>query len=198
MALDNMPTMKVRRVPRSWDTAYPRLGPVGGLDGLRVQRQSVRTRLHTQTIATEGTPAMSEHETAVDTEPTGARRAALAGYRWILLVFLILGVIQIFLAGYGAFTLNGGALGPAAFEAHKNLGFAMGGVTLLILLLAVAARAGRRAITLSILLVLLANVAQSLLASLGEQAPLIGGLHALDGLVIVGIAGFLHGKASRP
>lgn len=143
---------------------------------------------------------MSEHETAVhadESEPTQARRAVRAAYQWILLVFVILGVIQIFLAGNGAFRLNGGELGPAAFDAHRGLGFALGAVTVLILLLALAARAGKRAITLSIVLVLLANMAQSVLAQLGAQTPFVGGLHALDGLLIVGIAGFLHGQASR-
>jgi hypothetical protein len=141
----------------------------------------------------EGDTPQHAHESA----PTGARRAALAGYKWLLLAFLVLGVIQIFLAGFGAFKLNGGELGPAAFDPHRTLGFALGGVAFLILLLALGARAGKRAIILSIVLVLLANLVQSLLASLGERTPLIGGLHALDGLVILGIAGFLHGQASR-
>jgi Family of unknown function (DUF6220) len=143
---------------------------------------------------------MSDHETsghADDSAPTGARRAVLAGYQWILLIFLILGVVQIFLAGYGAFRLNGGELGPAAFDAHRVLGFAMGSVALLILLLAIGARAGKRAIILSTVMLLLANVGQSLLVELGQQTPLIGGLHALDGLLILGIAGFLHSQASR-
>ena len=30
---------------------------------------------------------------------TGLRRAALTGYRWLLLAFLLLGAVQIFLAG---------------------------------------------------------------------------------------------------
>jgi hypothetical protein len=37
---------------------------------------------------------------------TGPRRAALTGYRWLLLAFLLLGGVQIFLAGLGAFRLG--------------------------------------------------------------------------------------------
>jgi hypothetical protein len=133
--------------------------------------------------------------TTHDAPTTGNRRAVFVAYQWVLLAFLVLGVIQIFLAGIGAFTLNRGELGPAAFNPHRNLGFALGALTLLILLLAIGARAGKRAIILSVVMVVLANVAQSLLASAGEQTPFVGGLHALDGLAIVGIAGFLHGQA---
>jgi hypothetical protein len=37
---------------------------------------------------------------------TGLRRAALTGYRWLLLASLLLGAVQIFLAGLGAFRLD--------------------------------------------------------------------------------------------
>lgn len=37
---------------------------------------------------------------------TGLRRAALTGYRWQLLAFLLLGTVQNFLAGLGAFRLD--------------------------------------------------------------------------------------------
>jgi hypothetical protein len=38
---------------------------------------------------------------------------------------------------------------------------------------------------------------QSLLASVGEDTPFFGGLHALDGLAILGLAGYLFGQARR-
>ncbi len=49
-------------------------------------------------------------------EHTGARRRALVAYRWLLLGFLLLGAVQIFLAGLGAFRLdNTGVSGDTAF-----------------------------------------------------------------------------------
>ena len=131
---------------------------------------------------------------------TGLRRGAFTGYQWLLLAFLVLGVVQIFLAGLGVFNLNGDELGTAgetAFDPHRDLGFAMGAVAVIILVLAVIARSGSRAIILSVLLVLLTAVAQSVLADLGEDTPFFGGLHALDGLVILGIAGFLRESSRR-
>jgi hypothetical protein len=147
---------------------------------------------------------MSDNTKATDTGApstlTGLRRGAFTGYRWLLLAFLVLGVVQIFLAGVGVFDLNGeklGSPGESAFDPHRMLGFVMAGVAVIILVLAVIARAGGRAITLSALLILLAGPAQSILADLGEDTPFFGGLHALDGLVILGIAGFLHSSSRR-
>jgi hypothetical protein len=113
----------------------------------------------------------------------------LAVYRWALTVFLVAGAVQIFLAGFGAF--NGG------FAAHRGLGFGMAGLSVIIVVLALVARVGTRDIVLAVVLLLLAGGVQSLLAGLGENAAFWGGLHALDGLAILGIAGFLQGAAIR-
>jgi Family of unknown function (DUF6220) len=147
---------------------------------------------------------MSENTTAIDTgtpaTPTGLRRGALKGYRWLLAVFLLLGVAQIFLAGLGVFALKGrevGAPGETAFDPHRTVGFTMGALALLILILVLIARQGARAITLAVVLLLLTNLAQSLLGALGQDTPLFGGLHALDGLAILAIAGYLHVSSRR-
>ena len=129
---------------------------------------------------------------------TGARRAALAAYRWLLLGFLLLGAVQIFLAGLGAFRLDStGVSGDTAFAPHRAVGFTMGVVALVILIAALIARPGTRAVVLSAVLFLLAALAQSLLAGLAGNTVLFGGLHALDGLAILGIAVFLYVSARR-
>jgi len=131
-------------------------------------------------------------------EHTGARRRALVAYRWLLLGFLLLGAVQIFLAGLGAFRLdNTGVSGDTAFAPHRAVGFAMAGVALVILILALIARPGTRAVVLAVLLFVLAVLVQSVLASLADNTLLFGGLHALDGLAILGIAAFLYVSARR-
>jgi hypothetical protein len=113
-------------------------------------------------------------------------------------VFLAAGVVQIFLAGVGVFGLDGASLADAtSFGPHRTWGFVMSGVALAVLVLAVVARAGVQAIVLAAVILLLTAVGQSLLAALGENSPLVGGLHALDGLVILGLAGFLFGSSRR-
>jgi hypothetical protein len=133
-----------------------------------------------------------------ETTETGLRRAAQAGYRWLLLAFLVLGAVQIFLAGLGAFRIdNLGVPGESAFAPHRAVGFAMAGVALVILVLALMARPGVRAVIASALLFVLAVLVQSLLAGLADSSVWFGGLHALDGLAILGIAAFLYLAARR-
>jgi hypothetical protein len=128
------------------------------------------------------------------------RRGAFRAYRWALLAFLLAGVVQIFLAGLGVFRLQGEGLaagGDTAFAPHRALGFTMAGIALLILVLAVIARPGARAVILSAVLVLLTSLMQSLLAGLADSHAVYGALHALDGLAILGIAGFLYASARQ-
>ena len=142
-------------------------------------------------------PHPSQTRTSSSTD-TRLRRAARTGYRWLLLAFLVLGAVQIFLAGLGAFRIdNLGVSGDTAFAPHRAVGFAMGGVALFILILALIARPGVRAVIGSALLFLLAFLVQSLLASLADNTVWFGGLHALDGLAILGIAAFLYLAARR-
>ena len=65
-------------------------------------------------------------------------------------------------------------------------------IALLVLVLAMIARPGIRAIIGSAVLVLLTSLMQSLLAGLADSHAIYGGLHALDGLLILSIAGYLY------
>jgi len=132
---------------------------------------------------------MTDAPNPAASRPATTSGPLLAVYRWALTLFLVAGAVQIFLAGFGAF--HGG------FAAHRGLGFGMAGLALIIVVLALVARVGTRDVVLAVVLLLLAGGAQSLLAGLGEDAAFWGGLHALDGLAILGIAGFLQGAAIR-
>ncbi|NYJ05374.1 DUF6220 domain-containing protein [Petropleomorpha daqingensis] len=123
--------------------------------------------------------------------PTASRQRSplLPVYRVVLALFLLAGAVQIFLAGFGVWGHD--------FQAHRVLGFTMAGIALVVFVLALVSRAGRRDVVLALVLVLLTGGAQSLLADAGGSGAFWGGLHALDGLVILGIAGFLHGAAIR-
>ena len=145
---------------------------------------------------------MRANQTVADGTGTGQemrvatlRRVGFRGYQWTLLAFLLAGVTQIFLAGLGAFRLQDqglGAAGDSAFAPHRALGFWMGAIALLILVLAVIARPGTRAIAGSAVLVLLTLLMQSLLAGFAEDHVVFGALHALDGLLILSIAAYLY------
>jgi hypothetical protein len=128
--------------------------------------------------------------------PSGVRRA---GYRWLLLVFLVAVAVQIFLAGLGVFSFGNGdrSGGDHAFSAHQGLGFAIAGASILLLALAIAARAGRLAVWLAVALVVQTCLLQSLLDGLADNTAVFGGLHALDGLLIGASAGVQYALARR-
>lgn len=121
---------------------------------------------------------------------SGTRRVMTA-YRWVLLVFLLAVAVQIFLAGLGVFSFGNGdrAGGDHAFSAHQGLGFGIAGASILILVLAIAARPGKLARWLAVALVVQTSLLQSLLDGLGGDSAVFGGLHALDGLLIAASAG---------
>ena len=131
--------------------------------------------------------------------PAGVRRAARTGYRWLLLVFLVAVAVQIFLAGLGVFSFGDGdrAGGGHAFSAHQGLGFAIGGASILLLALAIAARPGKLALWLAVALVVQTCLLQSLLDGLAGNTAVFGGLHALDGLLIAASAGVQYALARR-
>jgi hypothetical protein len=118
-------------------------------------------------------------------------RWATSAYRWLLLVFLLAVAVQIFLAGLGVFSYGNGdrAGGDHAFSAHQGLGFAIAGVSIVLLVLAIAARPGRLTLWLAGTLVVQTCLLQSLLDGLGDDSAAFGGLHALDGLLIAASAG---------
>lgn len=98
-------------------------------------------------------------------------------HRGLTLLFLVLGVVQFFLAGLGTF--------GEGFDAHRGAGAFMVLLSLILLVLALAGR--RQALTASAVLFGL-MILQSILANVGEDAPVIGALHPLNGLLVLAVA----------
>ena len=128
--------------------------------------------------------------------PARPGRRALTVYRWTLATFLFAGVVQIFLAGLGAFKLLHGA-GDSALDPHRTLGYALAGAAIVILIVTLIVRPGTRAIVGAVLLVLMTVVLQSLLAGLADDHVIFGALHATDGLFILAIPAYLYVWSGR-
>ena len=123
----------------------------------------------------------------------GAGRAAMTVFRWALAAFLLLGAVQMFLAGLGVFGVFQGV--HDAFGPHRMVGFIMSGAAVAILVAALVARAGRAAVIGSAVLVAQTSLVQSLLAGLGDDHAVYGGLHAFDGLAALGVAAWLWARS---
>lgn len=112
--------------------------------------------------------------------PGGFRRGTLATFRALGAITLIACVVQIVFAGLGAY--------GASFDAHRTLGGIIGALALLMLILVLVARPSWPAVGITVLLVLLATAGQTILANLGDDIDAwFGGIHALNGLVIMGL-----------
>ena len=144
------------------------------------------------------TSSVRTHDPSQQAERSGLQRYAFTGYRWLLLAFLLAGCAQIFLAG-SRVQLRRPRHGrrDSAFDAHRTLGFTLAGVAIVVFVLALIARPGVVPVVLSGVMVVQTALLQSLLDGLADHAALYGGLHALDGIVLLGIAGFLYATSRR-
>jgi hypothetical protein len=106
---------------------------------------------------------------------------------------------QFALAGFGAFTMD---KTPAdnAYGAHVVLGVVIGVLTWLILAATLASRPARacpRTLRPAVTLAVLAIPVEPLLGDAGQRVPVLGALHALNGLVIFALAGWLLAETGR-
>ncbi|MEO5966247.1 MAG: DUF6220 domain-containing protein [Candidatus Limnocylindrales bacterium] len=86
--------------------------------------------------------------------------------------------IQVFLAGLGVFD------DPSFFLTHRDSGYALELLALVVLVVGAIARAGRRQVGVAGLMVLL-FVLQSVFVGLRTSAPAVAALHPVNGFVIV-------------
>ena len=129
---------------------------------------------------------------------TGVRRTADTGYAYLSVLLFAAVLVQVFLAGTGVFGIDSLEIDDASsFDAHRTWGFVLAGLAGLLLILALAARESRRTMIAALVLFLLVAFAQSVLASIAESSAWVGGLHALDGIVILLISAWLALVAYR-
>ena len=135
---------------------------------------------------------------------TGAARAI---YRYLLAILFIALVVQVFLAGLGVFgVVSAAAEGETSvtqdtiedeFTPHAVLGSLIVLGMILTFLVSLAARLGRDRILWTLALPIL-GIIQLILAGAGESSQVVGALHALNALVLLGLTGYLaHGAWRR-
>lgn len=112
-----------------------------------------------------------------------AHRGAMATFArralpFVAGAFVACTVLQVFLAGLGVFD------DPGSFITHRNFGYTFGWLTLVILVLAIVGRTGRRIIGLSALLLVLFTL-QSVFIALRTDMPSVAALHPLNGFLIM-------------
>jgi hypothetical protein len=121
---------------------------------------------------------------------------------WTALLFLAV-IVQIGAAGYGAFnasvkTDDDKTIGEEGFEDgfdfHNGFGYLIFLATVLLLLLALGGRLGKRRVLMTLMAPILLIV-QIVLAWGGESTPWVGIFHPLNAFLILGLTGRLAYEA---
>jgi hypothetical protein len=123
---------------------------------------------------------------------------------WVTIVFLAV-IVQVAFAGYGAFSVADDVSGDGTvnedrfeddFGLHAGLGYLVLLAVLVLLVIALAGRVGKRRVlhTLGLFGLLIVQV---LLAWFGFEIPVIGALHPVNALAIFALSGWLTGTAWR-
>jgi Mn2+/Fe2+ NRAMP family transporter len=127
----------------------------------------------------------------------GLQRGAYQVWRVLIALIALACVVQIFLAGRGAFGVHGNVKldDQKSFDPHRALGEIIGLLAVLAFLAALVAWRNKRLIWLSLALALMAEILQHLFAL--PKHPWVAGLHALDGVAILGLSAMLAHRAWR-
>jgi hypothetical protein len=149
---------------------------------------------------TETTPPahQSVPDGAPDARPVAWGRADTALFA-LAATTLVAIAVQFALAGFGAFTMDK-TPSDNAYGAHAVLGIVIAVLTLLILATTLASRAARAHPTtlwLTVALAVLTIAVQPILGGAGQNVPSLGALHALNGLVIFALTGWLSAETGR-
>ena len=126
-------------------------------------------------------------------------------YRWWAAILTLAVVVQIGFAGYGAFNAaekieDNDSISKKAYEdgwdPHTGFGYIvfLGGV--LLFLIALVSRPGRRGVLWALAVPLLL-ILQIVLAWIGESVGQLGFLHPINAFVILGVLGSVTGRLWR-
>ena len=116
------------------------------------------------------------------------RTRAAQAYPWVAWLLVAAAVVQVFLAGLGVFE------DPSRFAIHREFGYLIGWFSVVLLVLAVVGRLGRRLIALPVLLGVLFAL-QSVFVLLRSSAPFVAALHPVNGFLIIFVALFAGREA---
>ena len=108
------------------------------------------------------------------------RSAARSAFPFVAGLFAVGAIIQVFLAGLGVFD------DPSAFITHRDFGYMLSLLPVVMAVLALVGGLPRRFAGLSALLFVL-FILQSVFVAMRDSMPAIAALHPLNGFLILGL-----------
>ena len=104
---------------------------------------------------------------------------ALRAHAWAAVAWVVAIVVQVFLAGLAIINLGGNG----DFTTHINVGYDIGFIQLVVLMLAIVAKLPRRDIGIAAGILVL-YVVQTLLPPLRSVSPVIAAVHPLNAMIL--------------
>lgn len=132
---------------------------------------------------------MTDTDQASQTGAPTASRPVASAVRMLAKLILLAIVVQFALGGLGMFdTAHSGGFRDTYFTVHDNFALVITGLMVVMLIVALATRSGRMVVWESLALALLTAPVQHELATRGAaDAPWVGSLHVVTGLLILAI-----------
>ncbi|MBO0810025.1 MAG: hypothetical protein J2P32_17150 [Actinobacteria bacterium] len=128
----------------------------------------------------------------------GVRHGIDIAYGYLAGAFVLGVLLQVYFAALGIFGINARKVADASsFDPHRAWGTVLMITAVVLLILALAAWQSRATVIGTFVLAVLVVVAQSLLASAGDSNKWVGGLHGLDGMIILLLSVWLAVSAWR-
>ncbi|HET7327853.1 MAG TPA: DUF6220 domain-containing protein [Nocardioidaceae bacterium] len=134
------------------------------------------------------------------TQPDVTKGAPTADkvFAYLAALLVLCVIVQFFLAGLGVWGIDQHKIDKASsIDPHRGFAGVVALVAVLMFITALVSRTSKTRIWVSILIAILAEPIQALLAVGGEHQHWVGGLHVLDAVVILGLSGWMH-RVSRP
>lgn len=103
----------------------------------------------------------------------------LRAHAWAAIAWVLAIVVQVFLAGMAIINLGG----SGDFSTHINVGYDIGFIQLVVLILAIVAKLPRRDIGIAAGILVL-YVVQTLLPLFRSSSPLIAAVHPLNAMIL--------------
>ena len=108
------------------------------------------------------------------------RSAARSAFPFVAGLFAVGAIVQVFLAGLGVFD------DPSAFITHRDFGYTLSLLPIVMAVLALVGGLPRRFAGLSALLFVL-FILQSVFVAMRDSTPAVAALHPLNGFLILGL-----------
>ena len=118
------------------------------------------------------------------------RSAARSAFPFVAGLFAVGAIVQVFLAGLGVFD------DPSAFITHRDFGYTLSLLPIVMAVLALVGGLPRRFAGLSALLFVL-FILQSVFVAMRDSTPAIAALHPLNGFLILGLGILLAWQSWR-